>query len=123
MEPSKRDQEGTVGIESQGNAAKGRSYDQVTKDGSTSIGTYGAGSTSPVGGSTAQAVQSGNKQEARTDDLLSDGSSEDHGDGFVREEAGELDTGMAGIGSIGTGNAGSRQSDDDGRSNTGRDRK
>jgi hypothetical protein len=120
MESSKREREGTVGSESQDKQVKGRNYDQVTKDGNSSVGTLGAGSTGPASGSSTQAGRSGNKQDARTDDLLSDGSSKDRGDGFVHEEAGELQTGMAGIGSLSTGNAGSRQSDDDSKSKPGR---
>lgn len=120
-----------MSMQSEGKDAKGRNYDQVTKDGSTSIGTLGAGGTAGVndvgsmsgeraaardgaagGGINTQSDPGGNVQGGRTDDLLSDGSDADPGDGFVGEEAGELQTGMGGIGSLSTGNAGSRQSDD-----------
>jgi hypothetical protein len=120
METSKREREGTVGSESQDKQVKGRNYDQVTKDGTTSIGPLGAGSSSWGSGGNTRAVESNSKQSARTDDLLSDGSSMDNGDGFVGEEAGELQTGLAGSGSFSTGNAGSRQSDDDGKPDPGR---
>jgi len=105
----------TMSMQSEGKDAKGRNYDNVTKQGSTSIGTLGAGGTSDVG----RMAEAGNNQlagsgtaqaDVRTDDLLSDGSDQDRGDGFIGEEAGELQTGMAGIGSLSTGNAGSRQS-------------
>jgi len=104
-----------MSMQSEGKDAKGRNYDNVTKQGSTSIGTLGAGGTSDVG----RMAEAGNNQlagsgtaqaDVRTDDLLSDGSDQDRGDGFIGEEAGELQTGMAGIGSLSTGNAGSRQS-------------
>jgi len=105
----------TMSMQSEGKDAKGRNYDNVTKQGSTSIGTLGAGGTSDVGrmaeAGSNQLAGSGTAQaDVRTDDLLSDGSDQDRGDGFIGEEAGELQTGMAGIGSLSTGNAGSRQS-------------
>lgn len=121
-----------MSMQSEGKDAKGRNYDQVTKDGSTSIGTLGAGGTAGVndvgsmsgeraaardsaagGGINTQSDPGGNVQGGRTDDLLSDGSAADRGDGFVGEEAGELQTGMGGIGSLSTGSAGSRQSEGD----------
>jgi hypothetical protein len=125
-------EENTMSMQSEGKNAQGRNYDQVTKDGSTSIGTLGAGSTSgpndvgrmsgeraaerdgrPGGGVNTQSDPGGNMQGGRTDDLLSDGSQADKDGGFAGEEAGELQTGLGGIGSLSTGNAGSRQSDDE----------
>lgn len=109
-----------MSMQSEGKDAKGRNYDNVTKQGSTSINTMGAGGTGDVGrmaeAGNNQLAGSGNAQaDVRTDDLLSDGSEGDRGDGFIGEEAGELQTGMAGIGSLSTGNAGSRQSAGDAR--------
>lgn len=120
-----------MSMQSEGKDANGRNYDQVTKDGSTSIGTLGAGGTGGVndvgsmsgeraaardgaagGGINTQSDPGGNAQGGRTDDLLSDGSDADRTDGYVGEAAGKIQTGMAGIGSLNTGNAGSRQSDD-----------
>lgn len=111
MESNRNDEEKTMSMQSEGKDAKGRNYDQVTKDGSTSIGTLGAGGTASVGGGVAPSGQQGNMQDARTDDLLSDGSADDRGDGYLNEEAGELQTGLGGIGSLSTGNAGNRQLD------------
>ena len=105
-----------MSMQSEGKDAKGRNYDQVTKDGTGSIGSVGAGGTGDIGsmsgqGPITEGASAGNlQQDTRTDDLLSDGSDSDRGDGFIGEEAGELQTGMAGIGSLSTGNAGSRQS-------------
>lgn len=103
------------------NEGKGRDYDQVTKDGSSSAGTLGVGgtgSTDDVGkmsGERAAERDAGNRQQdVRTDDLLSNDAERDSG-GYVGEEAGELQTGMGGIGSLSTGNAGSRQSADETR--------
>jgi hypothetical protein len=87
--------------------SKGRNYDQVTKDGTSSAGTLGAGGT----GTTTQSDTGGNLQKGRADDLLSNDAERDS-EGYVGEEAGELQTGLGGIGSLSTGNAGSRQSDD-----------
>ena len=54
----------------------------------------------------------GSLQKGRADDLLSNDADRDS-EGFVGEEAGELQTALGGIGSLSTGNAGSRQSDED----------
>jgi hypothetical protein len=92
--------------------SKGRNYDQVTKDGTSSAGTLGVGGTGTAPrGTNAQSDTGGNLQKGRTDDLLSNDADRDS-EGFVGEEAGELQTGLGGIGSLSTGNAGSRQSDD-----------
>jgi hypothetical protein len=99
-----------MSMQSEGNNAKGRNYDQVTKDGTSSAGTLGAGGTGA--GTNAQSDTGGNLQKGRADDLLSNDAERDS-EGFVGEEAGELQTGLGGIGSLSTGNAGSRQSDDD----------
>lgn len=103
-----------MSMQSEGKDAKGRNYDQVTKDGTSSAGTLGAGGTGDIGkmsGTNARS-DSGNMQQGRADDLLSNDAERDSG-GFVREEAGELQTGLSGIGSLSTGNAGSRQSESD----------
>jgi hypothetical protein len=102
-------------MQSEGRDAKGRNYDQVTKDGTSSAGTLGTGGTGDIGrasGTNAQSDTGGNLQRGRTDDLLSDDADRDSG-GYVGEEAGELQTGLGGIGSLSTGNAGSRQSEGD----------
>jgi hypothetical protein len=101
--------------QSEGKDAKGRNYDQVTKDGTSSAGTLGTGATGDLGracGTNARADTGGNLQRGRADDLLSDDAERDSG-GYVGEEAGELQTGLGGIGSLSTGNAGSRQSEGD----------
>jgi hypothetical protein len=115
MESTQHDTEVQMAMQSEGNDAQGRNYDQVTKEGSSSIGSMGAGGTGDVGSAGGQSGPGGNNQGGRTDDLLSDGSSEDRADGFVHEEAGELQTGMGGIGSLSTGNAGSRQAEREAR--------
>ena len=99
-----------MSMQSEGNNAKGRDSDRVTKDGTSSAGTLGVGGTGT--GTNAQSDTGGNLQKGRADDLLSNDAERDS-EGFVGEEAGELQTGLGGIGSLSTGNAGSRQSDDD----------
>jgi len=107
-----------MSMQSEGKDAQGRNYDQITKDGTGSIGSMGAGGTGDIGRMSGEAAAqggsgSGNQQRGgRTDDLLSsDADTDVNSDGFVGEEAGELQTGMSGIGSLSTGNAGSRQSE------------
>ncbi|WP_322400491.1 hypothetical protein [Massilia luteola] len=99
-----------MSMQSEGKDAKGRNYDQVTKDGTSAAGTLGAGGTGPAG-TNAQSDTGGNLQKGRTDDLLSNDAERDS-EGYVGEEAGELQTGLGGIGSLSTGNAGSRQSEE-----------
>lgn len=97
-----------MAMQSEGKDAKGRHYDQVTKDGTSSAGTLGVGGT----GTNARSDTGGSLQQGRADDLLSNDADRD-GEGYVGEEAGELQTGLNGIGSLSTGNAGSRQANDD----------
>jgi hypothetical protein len=112
--------ENRMSMQSEGKDAKGRNYDQVTKDGTSSAGTLGPGGTGDDIG--REASQRGNLQRGRTDDLLSNDADRDS-EGYVGEEAGELQTGLGGIGSLSTGNAGSRQSDADAQDGTDRARK
>jgi hypothetical protein len=105
-----------MSIQNEDKAAPGRTYDQPAT-GSNSAASMGAGGTGTAGetvGTNAQAGDAGKQQQGgRTDDLLSgDADTDIASDGFVGEEAGELQTGMNGIGSLSTGHAGSRQSDD-----------
>lgn len=94
------------------NATPGRKYDQPAT-GSNSAASMGAGGTGNTG-DTVQNTTPGNQQQGgRTDDLLSgDAETDINSDGYVGEEAGELQTGLGGIGSLSTGNAGSRQADE-----------
>jgi hypothetical protein len=104
--------ENPMSMQSEGKDAKGRNFDQVTKDGTSAAGTLGVGGTgTATAGTNAQSDTGGNLQQGRADDLLS-GDAERDSEGYVGEEAGELQTGLGGIGSLSTGNAGSRQSDD-----------
>ena len=105
-----------MAMQSEGKDAKGRNYDQVTQDGTSAAGTLGTGGTGDIGrtsGTNARAADTGgNEQRGRTDDLLSNDADRDR-EGYVGEEAGELQTGLGGMGSLSTGNAGSRQSENE----------
>jgi hypothetical protein len=73
----------------QGNS--GRTYDQITHDGTSSAATMGTGGTGRTGtdegyDEAAHRPWEGTQQSARTDDLLSDGSTADQdGQGFARD--------------------------------------
>lgn len=83
----------------------GRSWDQVTKDGSSSAGSMGVGGT----GNSGKLTHADSQQSAsRTDDLLDDGSSQENQQGFV--SGGTLQTGLEGIGNLTGGAKGNRQS-------------
>jgi hypothetical protein len=109
-----------MAMQSEGKDAKGRNFDQATKDGTgsaASVGVGGAGNTGAIGSQHNDwghsDVGAGNRQSgSRTDDLLAPAADQEQGQGFTPgEQAGELQTGMGGIGSLSTGNAGNRQSE------------
>ena len=84
---------------------KGRSWDQVTKDGSSSAGSMGVGGT----GDSGKLTRGDSQQSAsRTDDLLDDGTAPKSQKGFV--SGGKLQTGLEGIGNLTGGATGNRQS-------------
>ena len=88
---------------------KGRTWDQITKDGSSSAGSMGVGGT----GDSGSLSHAGSAQSAtRTDDLLDDGSSPENQQGFAG--GGELRTGLEGIGNMTGGAKGNRQSSQQG---------
>ncbi|KQQ97309.1 hypothetical protein [Massilia sp. Leaf139] len=86
--------------------AKGRSWDQITKNGTSSAGSMGVGGTGDSGKLQREA---GNEQSgSRTDDLLDDGSSQEQDTGYSR--GGQVETGLEGIGNLSGGAQGNRQS-------------
>jgi len=96
---------------------QGRSWDQITKDGSSSAGSMGAGGTGDIGsmsGNKDGSNQQSGGQAGRTDDLLASDSDEKGGaEGFQNPKGkGEIQTGMAGIGSLSGNGAGNRQKDE-----------
>ena len=88
---------------------KGRSWDQITKDGTSSAGSMGVGGT----GDSGKLSHQGSQQSAtRTDDLLDDGSSVESDKGF--SGGGQLQTGLEGIGNLTGAAKGNRQSGQEG---------
>lgn len=86
--------------------AQGRSWDQITKNGTSSAGSMGVGGT---GDSGKLDRQGGSQQATRTDDLLTDGSDNDDTGAQGFAGSGQLQTGLEGMGK-GGGSAGNRQS-------------
>lgn len=86
--------------------AKGRSWDQVTKDGGSSAGSMGVGGT----GNKGKLSGEGSAQSAgRTDDLLDDGT-DSTGDKGFSSGGGKVETGLEGMGKHGGGALDNRQS-------------
>ena len=86
--------------------AQGRSWDQVTKNGTSSAGSMGAGGT---GDKLDQGGQ-GRQSATRTDDLLTDGCDRDADGEAFHSSGGRVETGLEGIGSMTGAGAGNRQS-------------
>jgi len=94
---------------------QGRSWDQITKNGTTSAGSMGAGATGDnigdSGSMSGQAEGGGQQQDVRTDDLLASDSDGGGAEGFQNPHGkGELQTGMEGIRNRTGNGAGNRQS-------------
>ena len=84
---------------------QGRSWDQITKNGSSSAGSMGVGGT----GDSGKLQGDGSQQAAgRTDDLLDDGT--EMGDKGFSSGGGQVQTGLEGIGKLTGGGKGNRQS-------------
>jgi len=95
---------------------QGRSWDQITKDGTSSAGSMGTGGTGDIGSMSGNTDTGGSQQQdTRTDDLLASGADEKGGaEGFQNPKGkGEIQTGMAGIGNLSGSGAGSRQKDEE----------
>ena len=82
----------------------GRTWDQITKNGTSSAGSMGVGGT----GDSGKLQGDGSEQAAgRTDDLLDDGS--EMGDKGFSSGGGQVETGLEGIGNLTGGGKGNRQ--------------
>ena len=86
--------------------AQGRSWDQITKNGTSSAGSMGVGGTGDSGKLDNTASQ---QSDTRTDDLLDDGSSQEGQQGFTAS-GGQVQTGLEGMGNRSGGAQGSQQS-------------
>jgi hypothetical protein len=102
-----------MAIQNEGKDAKGRNYDQVTKDGTSSAGTMGTGGTGDIGRMSGEAGAGNAQSGSRTDDLMTSGSEQEERQGYCPSEPGAMKTGMEGIGNKAGGQAGNRQSGDD----------
>ena len=93
---------------------QGRSWDQITKNGTSSAGSMGVGGT----GDSGKLQGDGSQQAAgRTDDLLDDGSVPTGDKGFS-SGGGRVETGLEGIGNLTGGAKGNRQSGQQGSQGT-----
>jgi hypothetical protein len=93
-----------MSMQSEGKDAKGRNYDQVTKDGTSSAGSLGTGGTGDIGrmsGDAGSATPGNAQSETRTDDWLSRGPEQERQQGFRPSEPDAVRTGMEGIGGKG----------------------
>lgn len=97
-----------MSMQSEGKDAKGRNYDQVTRDGTSSAGSMGTGSTGDIGQMGSQS-QGSRQSASRTDDLLAGDTTDQEADQAFSggSQGGQIQTGMEGIGK---GSGGSRQS-------------
>ncbi len=100
-----------MSMQSEGKDAKGRNYDQVTKDGTSSAGSMGVGGTGDIGAMGSR--QPGNQQsDSRTDDLLAGETTDQEADKAFSggsSQGGQIQTGMEGMGKR-SGAGASRQS-------------
>ena len=89
-----------MSMQSEGKNAKGRNYDQATRDGSGSAGSMGVGGTGDIGkmGSQGQGSQ---QSASRTDDLLAGNTTDQESDQAFSggsSQGGQIQTGMEGMG-------------------------
>lgn len=97
-----------MSMQSEGKDAKGRNYDQTTRDGTSSAGSMGVGGTGDIGAMGSE--KQGSQQSAsRSDDLLAGDTTDQEADQAFSggSQGGQIQTGMEGIGK---GSGASRQS-------------
>jgi hypothetical protein len=76
---------------------KGRSYEQVTKDGTGSAASVGTGGTGDIGRMSGASGAGNSQSDTRTDDLMSSDSDQEQRQGFRPSDPGAMKTGMEGI--------------------------
>lgn len=86
-----------MSTQSGGKDAKGRNYDQVTKDGTGSAASVGTGGTGDAGSVSGDVTGGNSQSESRTDDWLSSGTEQEQRQGFRPSDPGAIKTGMEGI--------------------------
>ena len=96
-----------MSIQNDNQDAKGRSYEQITKDGSGSAASMGSGGTGDVGRMSGETAAGNAQSDTRTDDLMAPDGAREQGKGFRPSDPEALKTGMEGI--AGANRAGNRQ--------------
>jgi hypothetical protein len=97
-----------MSTQNDGKPAKGRSYEQVTKDGTSSAGTMGTGGTGDVGRMSGETAAGNAQSDTRTDDWLSREPEKESEQGFRPSDPEGIKTGMEGIGNLSGGKPGNR---------------
>jgi hypothetical protein len=97
-----------MSMQSEGKEAKGRHYDQITKNGTSSAATMGTGGTGDIGRTSGEAGRGNAQSDTRTDDWLSSGTEQEREQGFRPSDPEALKTGMEGIGNLSGGKPGNR---------------
>jgi hypothetical protein len=107
------DEETSMSMQGEGKDAKGRNYDQATRDGSSSAASMGTGGTGDIGSMGGQGGGS-RQSDSRTDDLLAGETTGQEADKAFSggSKDGQIQTGMEGIAERG----GNRQSGQQGGS-------
>jgi hypothetical protein len=113
MEKTIHDKEAKMSMQSEGKDAKGRNYDQATRDGSSSAASMGAGGTGDIGKMGSES-QGSRQSDSRTDDLLAGDTTDQEADKAFSggSRSGQIQTGLEGIAERG----GNRQSGQQGGS-------
>lgn len=88
---------------------KGRSYEQLTKDGTGSAASVGTGGTGDVGRMSDETAAGNAQSDTRTDDLMTSDSDHEQRQGFRPSAPDSLKTGMEGIGNMNRDKSGNRQ--------------
>jgi hypothetical protein len=88
-----------MSMQSEGKDAKGRNYDQTTRDGTGSAASLGVGGTGDIGAMGSESVKGGNQQSSRSDDLLAGDTAHQEADQAFQggSQGGNIQTGMEGI--------------------------
>jgi hypothetical protein len=98
-----------MSMQSEGKDAKGRNYDQLTKNGTSSAATMGTGGTGDIGRVSGEGGSGNAQSDTRTDDWLTSDTEQERKQGFRPSDPEALRTGMEGIGNLSGGKPGNRQ--------------
>ena len=98
-----------MSMQSEGKDAKGRNYDQVTKNGTSSAATMGTGGTGDIGRMSGDADAGNRQSDVRSDDLLSPDAEQEGKQGYRPGNPEAIKTGMEGIADLNGSKSGNRQ--------------